>query len=100
VKRLVIYRAMSPGEARASLHGWAWAKRKKWFSDNPNWIRERVMGGRFNNSHFQPERYSVMMAFEVEPLQEGVLKRVSANELSLEREKARYLRVYSRQVVR
>jgi len=64
---MILYRAMSEAEAKATLrhHGPAFVRRWKWFSHDPVWVRGRVMDGRFNRSDAKGYRYTVLLSFTI-----------------------------------
>ena len=62
-----LYRAMSREEWRATqaLGRPAYIGRWKWFSPDRVWVQARVMDGEFNNSRFVPDRYCVLVEFQL-----------------------------------
>lgn len=82
---MIIYRAMCDEEAERTLANGRpdFLRRFKWFSHNLEFIKGKVQGGSFNNSKYKPERYSRLLAFEVEDLDKSCF--VSNNEIQFDR---------------
>ena len=84
---MIIYRAMCDEEAEKTLRNSRpdFLRKFKWFSHNLDFIKGRVQGGGFNNSKYKPERYSRLLSFEVESLDNCDF--VSNNEIQFDRRK-------------
>lgn len=76
----------------SSTNHFAWHKRCKWFTDNPDFLK-RVKDGKFNNSKFSQQRYDYLVEYVVESLDDFI--RVSNNELMLYRCKSQMVKVKS-----
>lgn len=64
---MIFYRAMCDSEANETLktNRFAWNSKFKWFGPI-EFVTERVMDGKFNNSKFVSDRYSRLLKFEIE----------------------------------
>ena len=62
-----LYRAMCDAEFHQTLRSQCpvFVHRFKWFSPNREFIKNRVMDGKFNNSQFKPERYTQLIKFTI-----------------------------------
>lgn len=62
---IILYRAMSPEEAEATLREGkpVFKKRWKWFSNNKTWVEEYIHKNGFANSQFKTDPYSVILKF-------------------------------------
>lgn len=79
-----LYRAMCKEEfkGRCAKHPFSFSKGKfKWFSDNLDFVTNRVKDGKFNNSKFKKDAYNVLVEYVVDDI--SCFKRVSNNELML-----------------
>ena len=68
----------------------SWNSRFKWFSPDINFIQNRVRDGKFNNSKFCQNRYSILVEFDVENVEpfkksnfEWMLDRRVANQVKI-----------------
>lgn len=82
---MFIYRAMCDREYNSVCEKYplSWNSKCKWFSDDLNFILERVRDGKFNNSKFKDNAYRNIVKYRVR--NPSVLVRVSNNELMLRR---------------
>ena len=82
---MFIYRAMCDMEYNSVCKKYplSWNSKCKWFSDDLNFILERVRDGKFNNSKFKDNAYRNIVKYRV--MNPNVLIRVSDNELMLRR---------------
>ena len=82
---MFIYRAMCDREYNSVCEKYplSWNSKCKWFSDDLNFILERVRDGKFNNSKFKDNAYRNIVKYRVS--NPSVLVRVSNNELMLRR---------------
>ena len=82
---MFIYRAMCDREYDSVCEKYplSWSSKYKWFSDDLNFILERVRDGKFNNSKFKDNAYRNIVKYHVR--NPSVLIRVSDNELMLRR---------------
>ena len=82
---MFIYRAMCDTEYNSVCEKYplSWNNKCKWFSDDLNFILERVRDGKFNNSKFKGNAYRNIVKYRVK--NPNVLIRVSDNELMLRR---------------
>ena len=83
---MIVFRAMCNEEYERTIKlGCAdfSKKRFKWFSNNINFILDRVGDGKFNNSKFKDNAYRNIVKYHVR--NPSVLIRVSDNELMLRR---------------
>lgn len=82
---MFIYRAMCDAEYNSVCEKFplSWSSKCKWFSDDLNFILERVRDGKFNNSKFKDSAYRNIVKYRVR--NPDVLIRVSDNELMLRR---------------
>ena len=82
---MFIYRAMCDREYNSVCEKYplSWNSKCKWFSDDLNFILERVRDGKFNNSKFKDNAYRKIVKYSV--MNPNVLVRVSNNELMLKR---------------
>ena len=79
---MIIYRAMCKEEADRTTRVPDWSmKRFKWFSPNLDWIKSRVLDGKFNNSRHKP-KYDYLCEFEWDGLKSDF---VSTNEIQFDR---------------
>lgn len=64
---MILYRAMCKEERDLTIENnrLSFKKRYKWFSQDLEWIKLRVMDGCFNNSKFKPGRYKYLLKFEI-----------------------------------
>ncbi|MDR2650034.1 MAG: hypothetical protein LBB94_10020 [Clostridiales bacterium] len=64
-KEINLYRAMSLDEFNKSISDRQphFIKRYKWFSSNLDFIIARVQDGKFNNSNYMTERYTILSRF-------------------------------------
>lgn len=87
---ITLYRAMCPAEAEETLKSKSpsWNSRFKWYSRDRDWIESRVRDGKFNNSKFVADRYSVVIEHQIR--EEDLMKfsKVGAKELMLDRRRA------------
>lgn len=81
---MILYRAMSLEEFRDSKYGFSFKSRFKWFSENVDFIENRVRDGKFNNSKFCNHRYDIICKFKIESGVEA-FRRLNQNELMLDR---------------
>ena len=82
---MFIYRAMCDTEYNSVCEKYplSWNSKCKWFSDDLNFILERVRDGKFNNSKFKDNAYRNIVKYRVK--NPSILIRVSDNELMLRR---------------
>ena len=82
---MFIYRVMCDTEYSSVCEKYplSWNSKCKWFSDDLNFILERVRDGKFNNSKFKDNAYRNIVKYCVR--NPSVLVRVSDNELMLRR---------------
>ena len=82
---MFIYRAMCDREYNSVCERYplSWNSRCKWFSDDLNFILDRVRDGKFNNSKFKDNAYCNIVKYHVR--NPSVFVRVSDNELMLRR---------------
>ena len=82
---MFIYRAMCDREYNSICEKYplSWSGKCKWFSDDLNFILERVRDGKFNNSKFKGNAYRNIVKYRVR--NPSILIRVSDNELMLRR---------------
>ncbi len=82
---IFIYRAKCDTEYNSVCEKYplSWNSKCKWFSDDLNFILERVRDGKFNNSKFKDNAYRNIVKYYVS--NPSVLVRVSNNELMLRR---------------
>ena len=64
-----LYRAMCEVEFQQTLKAKrpAFLKRYKWFSPSLEFVKQRVMDGKFNNSKYKQERYLRLVRFTILP---------------------------------
>jgi hypothetical protein len=88
----ILYRAMCQEEFKAiSDKRLAWNSRFKWFSSNKDFITNRVKDGKFNNSRFVPDRYSVLVEICIDNLDH--FKQINNQELMLDRRHANQIKI-------
>lgn len=89
-----LWRAMSPDELAQTLKELkpSFIGRFKWFSDNPVFIKNRVLDGKFNHSQSNPDRYSRLIELSLQRADMDKFQRVAQHELMLDRRKAHLVR--------
>lgn len=65
---MLIYRAMSEDEYNSTIfrNRPHFIRRYKYFSSHLEFITNRVMDGRFNNSNYKPLRYTRVVSFTID----------------------------------
>lgn len=97
----VIYRAMCEEELKGRCldYPFSFSKGKfKWFSDDLDFIKQRVRDGSFNNSKFKVDAYKHVVEFVIEDL--GRFKRVSDKELMLSVRDSNNVKVLSFDIIK
>ncbi len=90
---LKIYRAMCKKEFQESTNNrLAWQSRFKWFSSNKDFVVNRVKDGRFNNSRFIPDRYSILVEIGIEDFNH--FNQINDQELMLDRRQANQVKIH------
>ena len=85
---MIVFRAMCNEEYERTIKlGCAdfSKKRFKWFSNNINFILDRVGDGQFNNSKFCPDRYTRIVEFSIDDKYVSKLDHISKNEIQVDR---------------
>lgn len=79
-----VYRAMCQDEYMETVKNKeaVFHKRFKWFTENLDFIRNRVKDGKFNNSHIVKDRYDIVVKFEADI---SKALRLNENELQFDR---------------
>lgn len=69
-----IYRAMCYKELLRTVHNKEpdFIRRFKWFSPDIDWVKNRVMDNKFNNSKYVPGRYYYLCEFDWDNTKEAV----------------------------
>lgn len=75
----------------------SWNSRFKWFSSDKDFIVNRVKDGKFNNSRFIADRYSILVEIGVEDF--AHFNQLNRQELMLDRRRANQIKIhYIRQI--
>jgi hypothetical protein len=80
---MIIFRAMCEKEFLLTVeyNKPIFVKKYKWFSENLQWIKERVCGGNFNDSDVIKNRYIYIVYFFVNNLEKFI--KLNSNELMI-----------------
>lgn len=85
---MIVFRAMCDAEYKNTIKSGEAdfsKKRFKWFSQNINFITDRVKDGKFNNSKFCKGRYDRIVEFFIDDKYIHKLDYISNNEIQVDR---------------
>lgn len=83
---ITLYRAMCPEEYQKTIQNqsFAWKNKAKFFSDNLDFIINRVQDGKFSNSAFKKDKYQHLVKFQLSLItNQNPFIQVSNNEFML-----------------
>ncbi|PCI28675.1 hypothetical protein COB55_03615 [Candidatus Wolfebacteria bacterium] len=84
---MIIYRVVCKKERDMLIKnqslGFSFLKKKKWFSSNLTWLKERVQDGKFNNSKFVEDRYEYLLEFDIDKKYLSEFSKIGYKEMML-----------------
>jgi hypothetical protein len=94
---IVLYRAMCKTEFQNS-NPLSFVKRFKWFG-TLEFVKNRVLDGKFNNSHVVSDKYSFLVKYEFSDCSEKYLNNVGNNEFMIDRRMLPFIKVLNFELV-
>lgn len=93
---MILYRAMSNEEFQSmkTINRLAWNSKFKWFGTE-EFVKSRVLDGKFNNSNFVNDRYVKLVEFDFEDSAMGHFSKCGHNEFMLNIHKVPLVKIKS-----